>query len=489
MTPLPAPSRTGVRIAGDMYQWLFVWQGCVQVLRDAQIHPTNPVVKAGVEVDGVGNLDDIVLYRASPPNDYAQVKYAVDSQTPVCEEYLLAPSATNGPSVLAKIFHAWQGLVADGKPFHLRLISNRSPDPADPLVSLRDSRTQLLLPRAGSNGPASRTGQARRRWAAALATTEEELLRFLGDLKFEIARDPQHVLDLVEHLMTVAGLRHDEKAIDDGINWVARQVRDGHRHLDHTMIRQAVQDLDLNRGPARAILSIATLKPDPLKDEADHALDWTNRFHGNDPFSKRQPEPPASWVQLQADIEDAPNRLPRGATAIAITGSIRLAPAFLTGTSFRMVTGIDLAVLQRGTLWSTAEPYDVPLVPQQDEIIIGEGPDLAVAVAVAADLTDDVEDFLRAHKIPVARLLVLRPPKGTTDGSVPDASTANALAIGMRDAARRACRGAPRIHLFLATPMGFALMLGHRWNRLRPTMVYEDVDSEPLYQPAFAISA
>lgn len=489
MTALPAPSRTGVRIAGDMFQWLFVWQGCVRVLRDAQLHTPNPVVKVGVEVDGVGNLDDVVLYRAAPPNDYAQVKYAVDSQTPVGEEYLFAPSSTNGPSVVAKVFQIWQSLVTEEKPFQLRLISNRSPDAADPLVALRDSRTQLLLPRAGLNGPVSRAGRARRRWAAALGTTEGELLRFLGDLRLDIARDPQHVLDLVEHLMFAAGLRHDEKAASDGINWVARQVRDGHRHLDHAMIRHAAEDLDLNRGPARAILSIATLKPDPLKEEADHALDWTTRFHGDTPFSKRRPEPPASWVQLQADIEDAPNRLPRDATAIAITGSIRLAPAFLTGTSFRMVTGIDLGVLQRGRLWSTTEPYDAPLVPQQDDITIDEGHDLAVAMAVAADLAADVEDFVRAHTIPVGRLLVLRPPNGTSDGAVPDAATANALAVGMRDAVRRACRGAPHIHLFLAAPMGLALMLGHRWNRLRPTTVYEDVDTEAVYEPAFVVSA
>jgi hypothetical protein len=72
---------------------------------------------------------------------------------------------------------------------------------------------------------------------------------------------------------------------------------------------------------------------------------------------------------------------------------------------------------------------------------------------------------------------------------VPDTATANALATGMRDAVRRACRDTDKIHLFLASPMGLALMLGHRWNRLRTTTVYEDLNHNPVYEAAFTIHA
>jgi SMODS-associated and fused to various effectors sensor domain len=41
-----------------------------------------------------------------------------------------------------------------------------------------------------------------------------------------------------------------------------------------------------------------------------------------------------------------------------------------------------------------------------------------------------------------------------------------------RASARRAAHGHPRVYLFLATPMGLALLLGHRWNRIAPTTVY-----------------
>jgi hypothetical protein len=36
--------------------------------------------------------------------------------------------------------------------------------------------------------------------------------------------------------------------------------------------------------------------------------------------------------------------------------------------------------------------------------------------------------------------------------------------------------------------MGLALLVGHRWNRVGPTTIYEDIASLG-YEPAFTISA
>ena len=63
-----------------------------------------------------------------------------------------------------------------------------------------------------------------------------------------------------------------------------------------------------------------------------------------------------------------------------------------------------------------------------------------------------------------------------------------ALAIGIREAARRAVRGHSKVHLFLACPMGLALLLGHGWNRVAPTVVYEDLAALG-YEAAFTVSA
>ncbi|MFC4329165.1 SAVED domain-containing protein [Streptomyces andamanensis] len=494
MAHLPAAGPTSVRTTGDYYQWLVAWEGCLTLLRENATRSHNPVRTVGVELDGVGNLDDVVLLRDAPPNTYKQVKYAVDSATPVNEGYLTKPSAKGGPSILKKIARTWKGLTADDGSADLRLVTNRAADPEDDLMAGRDARTGLLMPKAAVGGSNSLRGKARARWAQEAGMTEAELIDLLSVLRFDLPLDMVWYQENLRLLMAVTGLRHDQRALEEGADWVARMVREGSRELTMAMIEAAVTELDLKAGPARAVLSIATLKPDPLASDADHAIDWIDRFDGDSDYTKRRPLPPHTWAQLQADIEAAPGRLPAGTTAVSVTGSIRLAPAFLVGTTFRMVTGTDLAALQRGRagsqLWSTNDPFIAAQTPGVTEYEIGQGDEIAVAIAVATDPTEDVLEYLREQNLPVSKLIVLTPPSGTAnDGSVPDSTAANALAVGIRDHLRRSTRRVRRMHLFLACPMGLAVLLGNRWNRLCQTIVYEDIKIDDGYEAAFTIEA
>lgn len=128
----------------------------------------------------------------------------------------------------------------------------------------------------------------------------------------------------------------------------------------------------------------------------------------------------------------------------------------------------------------------MPVAAERHEV--GQGNELAVAVEVATGIHEDVLAHLRAARAPVGTLLVLRPPDGARDKAVAGARGANGLAVSLRDAVRREARSAPRVHLFLAVPMGLALLLGHRWNRVAPTTVYEDLASDG-YEAAFEVSA
>ena len=55
----------------------------------------------------------------------------------------------------------------------------------------------------------------------------------------------------------------------------------------------------------------------------------------------------------------------------------------------------------------------------------------------------------------------------------------------VRDSIRAAVRdsGARRVHLFMSAPAGAALLLGHIWNRVGTTIVYEDLS--PGYVSTF----
>jgi hypothetical protein len=483
---LPPPSATGVRIAGDRYQWLLAWGACVDALLDAA-GVDNPIVRVGIEVGGAGNLDDVVLYRDRPPNTYKQVKYTVDSGTPVNTAYLTDPSSTGGPSILQKITNTWQTLTRSGDPVELALVTNRLADPGDPLLASRDARTRLLLPRAAADGPQSILGKARAQWASAVGLSEAELLELLGVLDFDLGHDPQHLARTVRLGMAAAGLRCDEAALDAGIDWVTQQVIAGRRELTLADIRAAIEARELRTGGERVIVSVAILVSDPVARRALYAIDWVDRFDGQDANLKRRPKPPATWAELQADIEAIPSHL-GSARRVVVTGSMRLAPAFAVGAAMRMVTGIDVAAVQRGELWRSDAPYTVPVTPVAYEHAIDQGDDLAIAVEVATPMADDVIRWIRDQALPVGRLVVLGPSDGPRDNVVSGAEDACALAVGIRNAVRQEVRDHPRVHFFLSGPMGLALLLGHRWNRIAPTVVYEDLAALG-YEAAFSMSA
>ncbi|MFJ2232168.1 tetratricopeptide repeat protein [Streptomyces halstedii] len=261
-------------MAGDTYQWLYVWEGCVQAYKDSIEGVSGAVVAVGVEVTGAGNVDDVVYYRADgEPTRYAQVKYAANASTAVGEEYLFKPSDNGGPSILQKLARSWQTLSQDGTPVQLALLTNRFPDPADVLFKDRDSRSGLLRPRADQQGPQSERGKARARWAAHAGLDESQLLELLDVLEFHLGRDVFVQRELVSHSMQAAGLRHDDQAIMTGIQWVTQQVINGKRELSLTDIRAAVSELRLlagrSAGPGTALNGDApalVARPRPVTD-------------------------------------------------------------------------------------------------------------------------------------------------------------------------------------------------------------------------------
>jgi hypothetical protein len=485
--PLPPPSATGVRIAGDRFQWLVAWEACVTALLDLPTAADNPIVGIGVEVDGVGNVDDVAILRSRPPHTYKQVKYAVDSTTPVNTAYLTDQSSTGGPSILAKIATAWRALHVTGEPVELAIVTNRQADPGDLLVAGRDSRTRLLVPKAGAGGPLSARGRARVRWATAAGLNEPELLHLLDVLQFDLGHDPDHLEQLVSLEMRVAGLRGDTAAVSSGIDFVVEQVIAGRREITLNTIKEAIEARGLRVDSARSIVSIATLLPDPLANHALYAIDWVDRFEGEDANLKRRPKPPATWVELQADIQAIPSQL-GSVKRIVVTGSMRLAPAFAVGAALRMVTGVDVAAVQRGELWRSEAPYATPATPAVTERAIDQGDDLAIAIEVSAPIADDVTAWIRDRALPVKRLVVLGSASGPRDNAVAGADEACALAVGIRNAVRQQVKGHSRIHLFIAAPMALALLLGHRWNRVAPTVVYEDLGALG-YEAAFSVNS
>jgi hypothetical protein len=116
-----------------------------------------------------------------------------------------------------------------------------------------------------------------------------------------------------------------------------------------------------------------------------------------------------------------------------------------------------------------------------------EGEPLALSIAVSADPSAEASTHLQAIGTTMGHLR-LAPAEGASSQAIISPEHAWSTALKLRDEVRRivATLRPPAVHLFLATPGGLALLLGHVWDRMPLTQTYEDLGPNG-YQPAFII--
>jgi hypothetical protein len=474
------PSATGVRIAGDRYQWGHVWRLCLQLLYEQRSRSAiTPIVAVGVEVSGAGNVDDVVAYREAPPHQYSQVKYAVDGRTPVSLEYL------RDEGILRRMVDARLRLRGDSR-IEVRLVTNRLVDPNDLLLADKDGRDGRLLPRAGQDGPASARGVARTAWADAAGTDVGGLLDFLSEFHLEAAFTVELLDRELGLLMAACGLDSSAASIDLGISWIEHQVIDGVRKLELTDIQDAVNGMGFQKSDPWTTVSISTVKPDSFSSAATVSVDWVERMSGDDEWTRVVPAPPNTWDQLALEIEGAATVVPPS-SKVLITGWMRQATGFFAGALFRRVRGFEVGVYQRDQLWTGAEPTRPGSATMTRPGFESQGNDLAVVVNVSADGTSAVIDWMRTTELPVDRVIAFSPAAGIGARSMVDATSASSFAQELRDRVRVEV-GASNVHLFLIGPLGLAVLLGHHWNRVAMTWVYEHLGPAG-YVEAFRVSA
>ncbi|MGH3973812.1 MAG: SAVED domain-containing protein [Pseudonocardiaceae bacterium] len=440
---------------------------------------SNPVIAVGVEEVGVGNGDDVVLYRTQSPHTYIQVKYAVDNRTAVNLDYL------DRSGVLRKMVKTYTDLTSTGTPAVMRLVTNRTIDPNDLLTTDRDSRDGRLLPRAAQGGARSDRAKARSAWAEKAETNEAGLLDFLANFHLDVAYDIERAQHETSLLMTANGLRSDAAAIALGTDWIEKQVIAGRRRLGLNDINNAVASLKLQAGSPWTTVSVATIKHDELADQAAVALDWVDRIDGTTDWTRVAPAPPHTWDDLAADLRTITGQL-GGNKRILITGHLRQATGFFMGTELRRVLGYEAGIRQGEQLWSGDSPTRSDEAITVAEAGTDSGNDTAIIVNVAANAADVAREWIRTSALPVNKILTVRPVAGTGPRAISTPSEANSLAIAIRDLARRHVQG--DIHLFLIGPLGLAVLMGHHWNRVTTTYVYEHLGGVG-YAAAFRVDA
>ena len=488
--PRPAagpPSRSGVRRFGDRYQDLITWSAAMRVIQRG-----SPFDQLEIEVNGAGNVDDVILRSPGGQHRYAQVKWATRPADLVDNAYLTTVPK-NGKSLLQKFYASWKLLLArDDQPPIMELVTNRTLDRADPLLSLVDGRRDLLNPAARDASPVSAAGRRITEWAQHLDCDRDDVLAMLDSLLLKTGLTVSGETDRAQTLMLANGLLADADALDRGVGAVTGWVLDGRRVITGEDVAKEVERMRLHADDPRAVLLVQAINRDPNPDDATVALDWVDLYDGDSPPTRRQPHDPTGWATMSHDIDQAVNSLTaQGLTDIVVRGAMRQATFFTVGTRLAQVTGTTITYVQHGTPWPSNAPRTPVPAPQALVTPVDTGDELAVAVGMTVDPTTAVTRFISAAGLPVRTLLTLVPADGAHDQSVAGPGQAVAYAQALRNAVREHLETAPadRVHLFLAGPGGLALLLGHRWNRVAPTVVYEDLGPGRGYVVAFTVAA
>lgn len=466
----PGPSQSGSRLVGDDVQHLVVWYWCLRA-----VVPRSGIASVEVEVDAVGNLDDVRVTFTDGAQTYWQVKAAVSAGHLANIEWLTQP---NGSSLIKRLYESWDkiGRPRDG----VALITGRPLDPNDALLSNLD-RLDHLGPRL-RRSVTPKVVQARSDLAAHVGCDEAELYDFLDVLAIHVGQTEGHWRGKVDDAALAAGLRVGEEARAIGLNVVREWVKTTRSPKTADELAGLVGQLGLTARRPRSVIVVSAVDVVDA-DPASRRLDWLPLLRGDTPETRRGAVDSDSWNgKMTADLDRLrEDLLATDERSVAIRGAMRLPTWFAVGRALSDVAGFDIAVMDRGTLWEAGGSAPLPDIQlQHDEAGLGPSGHVALAVQISSDGFDDVRDTFAGT---VERLIAVTLPGGPHRRLFASDAAAFAGAVAVRDWVRRSLRR-KTIHLVLLSNGPFALFLGHLWDRVPPTTIYEDL--APGYESAFS---
>jgi hypothetical protein len=483
------PSPAGVLVSGFDYQHLYTLIWVFQL-----IWPDAKVVKVGFEVDDAGNVDDLVIGSVSEPPQFIQVKFVVDQREVLTGDWFMTPPKPGAKTPLERFYASYEELMAThGRVApNLALQTNRQRVAGDPILDHLGGHDDKLMPRLAQPRVKAATKQARAAWAEHLDISEEQLFDFLDHLQIQAGRDSLE--ELFKHcslVMRGAGLKCDEAAVFAAQGRLRRMIGEGVRWIDADGVRTMVKELDLEDGNPEAALLVQAIEHDLWPESATAAVDWVHLFIGDEARERRQLRDPTSWnSRLLPELEAAVSEIRRtGITDVAIRGAMRVSTGLVAGELLSRVRGFRITATSALGEWTSDAPAEKTNV-SIESVGLERGADLAMGLSVSQDVQSSVLRFLESTQLPISRFLNVQPPSGADISTISSVeagtSMARALSQALRDATDDLDEGA-KLHLFMATPLPVAILVGYLWNRMPPTQLYDDLGRAGAYAPTFLL--
>lgn len=190
---------------------------------------------------------------------------------------------------------------------------------------------------------------------------------------------------------------------------------------------------------------------------------------------------PARWSALAAALETTSRWLrARSTSRIRLGGSYRLTTAFLAGRNFRSAIGFEIDIPTKSGEWSTDQHSPpgakLPWIVQSPSALIDNR--LVVGIGIVRDPSANI---LKHLNLTESKNILL----ATLPQALPNGVDAQVSVQAVKNAiAEVAARLRPEaIDLYYVGPAAFAVALGHRWNGLPSTQLYEFVQASGTYVP------
>lgn len=466
-----APRAAAIR--GDQYQHAIGWYWACQMLRDPDIETVS------IEDVGGGHFDDVVVRRRHGANIYIQAKSSNYGSVLVDRHWLLRSATAKGRSPLQHFYDTYLELVGAAKLFSLELWTNRGFDQENPLLGeLLDQKSDRINHVAMlSAGPNSAIGKERDAWARHLGIATDDLASLLQVLSWKQAGSELDWRERAKPLMELAGLRSDDEAVTIGVTMASRWVTDGAGPQTADDVRAEVAQKNLLALSGTLVLAVNGIDREPSPTVPNVILDFVDLYEGDDSFSRKLLKDFGDWERVvRPEFERAARILGSYKVRhVQVVGALRHPMWFAAGHALPQVKKWVLTLSQVGAQWHTdVVPQDVaPRVLASKSV--GQGTDVGFAVALTGDPTADVEQYIRDSRVAVGRLIALGPDTKPSQTAV----TSPEWAMGWTRASREIVRAevkaarANHVHVFMLCPGGVALMLGHQWNVMPTTTVYE----------------
>jgi len=193
--------------------------------------------------------------------------------------------------------------------------------------------------------------------------------------------------------------------------------------------------------------------------------------------------PPTVWQAGMLDPLAQTARWARegGISRIVLSGSYRLTTGFLLGWAFRSATGFEIDIPTRSGPWPTdahglsGQTPPAWQISRPSKLLETR---LVVAIGVVRDPRPDIEHNLAGADSETMLTALL--PDALTSAEETQASVRIVkAAIGETVAQLRPSA----IDLYLVGPAAYSVALGHRWNGLPPTQLFEFLAADGSYRP------